>query len=345
MAVFSELATARRCNWLMAGMSELRKMHLEKGAAKVPRTQTEHPSAWELGGLSVRQLTKRVWNSINSPADDTFGHAAELAYYFFLAVFPGLLFLMTVIALIAGKNEVLQNALFWYGAQMLPPTALELVRKTLLETAHAAGGWKVALGLAGALWSASSGMSSLMAVLNYAYHVREERSWFRTRLLVAVVLTVALAALLLSALTIVLFGTTAADWAGQHGLGVAAVWAWKILHWPVALCFVVVAFALLYFWGPDVHTQKWHWITPGSVLGVGLWILVSAGFRVYLHYFNAYSSTYGSLGTVIILLLWFYITSLALLTGAEINAEIEQAAAEHGRADAKLKGEKRAPAA
>ena len=213
-------------------MSEFGKMRLEKATPKVPRTQTEHPSAWELGGLSIAQLGKRVWGTMNSPDDDTFGHAAELAYYFFLAVFPGLLFVMTVLALIAGKNQGMQDALFSYAAQMLPPSALDLVRKTVLETAHAAGGWKLALGLAGALWSASSGMSSLVSVLNYAYHVREKRSWFKTRFFIAVVLTIALAALLFSALTIVLFGTTAADWAGQHGLGIAAVLAWKVLHWP-----------------------------------------------------------------------------------------------------------------
>jgi membrane protein len=150
---------------------------------------------------------------------------------------------------------------------------------------------------------------------------------------------------MLSALGIVLFGNLAATWAGAHGLGDTAVLAWKVLQWPVALFFVVLAFAVLYYWAPAVEDQKWYWITPGSVIGVGLWVAASALFRVYLHYFNSYSATYGSLGAVIVLMLWFYITALALLVGAECNAEIEHAAAEHGRADAKLKGEKEAPAA
>jgi membrane protein len=154
-----------------------------------------------------------------------------------------------------------------------------------------------------------------------------------------------LSGLMLVALGIVLFGGWAAQFASTHGLGEVAVTAWKVLHAPVALLFVVVGFATLYYWGPDVEQKRWYWITPGSMVGVLLWVIASAGFRIYLHFFNTYSATYGSLGAVIILLLWFYITSLALLVGAEINASIEHAAAEHGRADAKLKGEREAPAA
>jgi membrane protein len=181
--------------------------------------------------------------------------------------------------------------------------------------------------------------------MSFAYHVKDRRPFWKSRLIIAPLLTIGLSALMLSALGIVLFGNTAATWAGAHGLGNIAVMSWKILQWPVALFFVVLSFAVLYYWAPDVADQKWYWITPGSLIGVGLWILATAGFRVYLNYFNSFSATYGSLGAVIILMLWFYITALALLIGAECNAEIEHAAAEHGRADAKLRGEKQAPAA
>jgi len=321
------------------------KMVVEKAREKQPRRSTESPSAWELGGLTSVQLGKRVWTSMDADHDDTFGRAAELAFWFFLAVFPGLVFLLTILGFVAGKNPSMQNQLFGYAAQAMPASAWQLVQQTLSQITNSAGGWKLVLGLVGALWSASAGISSLMTVLNFAYHVKERRSFIKSRLVIAPLLTIALAALMLAALGIVLFGGMAASWAGQHGLGDAAVLAWKIVQWPIALFFVVLSFAALYYWAPDVEGQKWYWITPGSFIGVGLWILASAGFRVYLHFYNSYSATYGSLGTVIILMMWFYITSLALLIGAEINAEIEHAAAEHGRADAKLKGEKEAPAA
>jgi membrane protein len=210
---------------------------------------------------------------------------------------------------------------------------------------RSATGWKLVIGLVGALWSASSGTSTLMTVLNFTYNVKERRAWWKARLVVAVWLTIALAGLLLAALAIILFGGWAAAMASAHGLGGSATIAWKIVQVPVALCFVVLAFAVLYYWAPDVEQKRWYWITPGSIIGVLLWVAASAVFRAYLHFFNNYSATYGSLGAVIILLLWFYITSLALLVGAEINATIEHAAAEHGRADAKLKGEREAPAA
>ena len=321
------------------------KMVVEKAKPKQPRRSTEKPSAWELGGLSVAQLGKRLWTSMDAEHDDTFGRAAELGFWFFLAVFPGLLFLMTIFGLIAGSNPGLRDTLFNYVAQVLPPSAWQLLQKTITETTTHAGGWKLIVGVLGALWSASSGVSSLITVLNFAYHVKERRSYLKTRIVVSGLLTIALSALMLAAIGIVLFGGMASSWAAAHGLGPVAYWSWKILQYPIALFFVVLSFAALYYWGPDVEDQKWYWITPGSVIGVGLWIIASVGFRDYLHFSNSYSATYGSLGTVIILMLWFYITSLSLLVGAEINAEIEHAAAEHGRADAKLKGEKEAPAA
>jgi membrane protein len=321
------------------------KVVMEKPREIKPRRSTEKPSAWELGGLSTIQLGKRVWTSMDAEHDDTFGRAAELAFYFFLAVFPGLLFLITLLGLVAGSHQGMQQQLFNWAASALPPSAWQLMQKTITETTRAAGGWKLIVSALGALWSASSGVASLMTVLNFAYHVKERRSYWKSRLVVAVLLTLALSALMLAALGIVLFGGMAASWAGAHGLGNTAVTAWRIMQWPVALFFVVLTFAALYFWAPDVEEQKWYWITPGSVIGVLLWVGASAVFRVYLHFFNSYSATYGSLGAVIILMLWFYITSLALLIGAEINAEIEHAAAERGRADAKLKGEKEAPAA
>jgi membrane protein len=321
------------------------KVVTEMPREKQPRRSTENPSAWELGGLSWLELGKRLWTSMDSEHDDTFGRAAELAYYFFLAVFPGLLFLMTVLGLVAGTHPQMRQSLMQYVSRALPPEAWGVMQKTITETTKAAGGWKVVIGLLGALWSASAGISSLMTVMSFAYHVKDRRPFWKSRLIIAPLLTIGLSLLMLFALAIVLFGGAAASWAGAHGLGDVAVLSWKILQWPVAVFFVVLSFAVLYFWAPDVEDQKWYWITPGSLIGVGLWILATVGFRVYLTFFNSYSATYGSVGAVIILMLWFYITALALLIGAECNAEIEHAAAEHGRADAKLKGEKEAPAA
>jgi len=327
----------------MEDFGPMAKMVTEKRKPQQPRRSTESPSIWQLGGLSPVQLGKRLWTEMDSDHDDTFGRAAELAYYAFLAVFPGLLLLLAIIGFIAHGNQGFQNTLYEYAARALPPSAWDLMKKTISETTKATGAWKIILGAVGALWSASSGISSLMTVLNFAHHVKEGRPYWKTRLLIAPALTIAVSFLMIAALAIVLFGTSAATWAGAHGLGNFAVIAWRILQWPVALAFVVLTFAVLYFFGPDVEQRKWYWITPGSVIGVGLWIIASAGFRLYLHFFNSYSATYGSLGAVIILMLWFYITALALLIGSEVNAEIESAAAEHGRADAKLKGEKEAP--
>ncbi|HYH85459.1 MAG TPA: YihY/virulence factor BrkB family protein, partial [Pyrinomonadaceae bacterium] len=173
-----------------------------------------------------------------------------------------------------------------------------------------------------------------------AYDVKEERPWWKSRLS-AIGLTLALAFLIVTALVLVLYGHDLADTvAVKFGLGEAFATVWKVLQWPLVLVFVLLAFALIYYFGPDVHDQDWKWVSPGALVGVALWLLVSFGFKTYLTFFNSYSATYGSLGAVIILMLWFYFTGAAILIGGEINSEIEHEMAKRGAADAKEKGEK-----
>lgn len=295
-------------------------------------------SLWKLGGLKWKTLAKRVWADIGK--DDILGRAAQLSYYFLLALFPLLLFLMSVIGLLVGEGTGLRHSLFNYLGKVLPGSALDLVSTTVFEVSNASGGGKISFGILAALWAASNGMGAISESLNVAYHVKETRPWLKQRL-IAVGLTLALAVLILAALTIVLGGGRIADLlANTYALGGGFTLAWKILQWPIVLFFLFLGFALIYYWAPDLRDQDWRWITPGSVVAVFLWLLISFGFRLYLHFFNSYSKTYGSLGAVIILMLWFYFTGAAILIGGEVNSDIEAAAAREGAPAAKEKGEK-----
>ena len=166
----------------------------------------------------------------------------------------------------------------------------------------------------------------MISTLNAVYKVRETRSWFKVRA-IALGLTLAISMLLLSALIMVLVGGHLVDWVGAKlSLQSTMLVVSKALQWPASLLFVVVSFSAIYYFGPDLPEQHWHWITPGSVFGVLLWFAASAGFRGYLHFFNTYAATYGSVADVMILLIWLYVTGLAFLIGGAINAEIERAA-------------------
>ncbi|MDQ5844106.1 MAG: YihY/virulence factor BrkB family protein, partial [Acidobacteriota bacterium] len=282
-------------------------------------------SLWKLGGLTLKQLGKRVWKEIQK--DDVFGRAAQLAYYFLLALFPLLLFLTSVIGVVMGSDSGLRDSLFGYLNRMLPASASQLVNTTITEVSNASSGGKITFGILAALWAASNGMGAITEALNVAYDVKESRPWWKQRL-TAVTLTVALSVLIISALILVLSGGRVADWlAVNYGLGETFRISWKILQWPIVLAFMLLAFALIYYFAPDLREQKWAWVTPGAVVGVGLWLLVSFGFRLYLHFFDSYSKTYGTLGAVIVLMLWLYLTGASILIGGEINSEIEHAAA------------------
>jgi membrane protein len=291
-----------------------------------------------LGGLTWKELARRVY--AETMDDDVLGRSAQLSYYFLLALFPALLFITSLLGYIAGENGQLRQGLFRYLSAVLPGEASKLVAETVNDVTNSSGGGKLSFGILATLWAASNGMGAISESLNAAYDLKETRPWWKVRL-TAVGLTLALTFLIVTALVLVLYGHDIADavsvWAG---LGSAFATAWKILQWPLVLVFVLLAFALIYYFGPDARDQDWKWITPGAVVGVALWLLVSFAFKTYLTFFNNYSATYGTLGAVIILMLWFYFTGTAILVGGEINSEIENEMARQGAPDAKEKGEK-----
>src|SRR4051812_15165168 len=267
--------------------------------------------------LGWKDVFKRTFQAVI--ADNILGWAAELAYYFFLALFPALLFFVALASFFPVHN-IMDQVLGALG-RFAPGEVLSLVREQLLQISKNNNGGLLTLGLIGTIWSASSGMSSVMSTLNQAYHVAEGRSWVRVRV-TAILLTCALAVFVLISFALVLVGPAAADKvAGWVHLGPAFAWTWKILQWPVVALLIVTGFAIVYYVGPDVK-QDWVWITPGSVFATVLWLLASLGFRWYASAFGNYQKTYGTIGGVIAALLWFYVSGLALLVGAEMNATI-----------------------
>jgi membrane protein len=288
-------------------------------------TQPQPPgSLWTLGGLTPWQLVANVVREMDH--EDFSGRASELAFNSLLALFPLMLFLLALFGLFASNSSQLEGSLLSFWGDFLPPAAYQLLSKITVELAANAGGGKLTFGIIVGLWFASGGMSSLMSTLNVAYRVRETRPWLVVRAL-GVALTLALSILLLSALFMVLVGVRFVDWLQRYLHWTSAFLAiWRELQWPAAALFVTASFSLIYYFGPNLKNRRWHWVTPGSIFGVVLWLAASAGFRGYLHFFNTYSTSYGSLGAVMILLVWLYATGLAFLIGGAINAEIERAA-------------------
>jgi membrane protein len=256
--------------------------------------------------------------------DEIFGRAAQLSYYFLLALFPLLLFLINVLGYLAQEGTAFRNQLLRYLAAVMPASAVTLVRNTLDEISLSSGTGKLSFGLLAALWAASNGMGAISQTLNTAYNVRETRPWWKVRL-ISVCLTIALAILILAAMAIILYGGSIGEaLAARYGFGTLFTTVWNIVQWPIALVFVLTTFNLIYNFAPNLSSHARRWITPGSFVGVGLWLLVSFAFRVYLGFFDSYSLTYGSLGALIVLMLWFYLTGVAILIGGEVNCEFQQ---------------------
>ena len=204
-------------------------------------------------------------------------------------------------------------------------SAIGLIDNTLLQIRRGSSGRTLWFGLLFSLYMASSGVVAVMNALNVAYEVKESRPWWRQRL-VACALTIGSTLFMAVALILLGYGDhLAALVAGHFGVHSGLVMTgWKVLKWLLVMGFLLMAFNLLYIFAPNVEHHRWHWLMPGTVLGMLLWVLVSYGFKLYLTYFNRCNVTYGSVAAVIILLMWFYFTGIAILLGGELNSEIEK---------------------
>ncbi len=287
--------------------------------------------------LGFREVGTRLWKKVQ--ADNVFGRAAELAYFFLFSIFPLLIVLTSILGRIA-KGAEIQREMLQYFRTALPWSAYELVSNTLHEITENSGGDKVSLGIAFSLASASAGMVAVIEGLNTSYDVKEARTWLRRRA-VAVGLTVAFSLFTILALAIFLYGNQLGVFVATHvGLKPVFETAWPFLQWPLVIAFVLLAIALTYRFAPNVRVQRWRWIVPGAVVALLLWLIASAGLRLYLAFFNTYPTLYGSLGALMILMIWFYLFGVAILVGGELNSILENAAAEAGNPEAKLAGEK-----
>jgi membrane protein len=265
-------------------------------------------------GGAVKQFITHLWHELTN--DNITDNGAMLAYYAILALFPMLVFVVTLALLVLPEDTVLQGMAM--ATRAMPSATSELVTAqvtALLRGAHA--GFAIG-GAALALWGASRGASALMGALNAMFNQRETRPWWK-RQVIAISMTLGLALIVILALALLVIGPPAGHWlADRFGLSAAFDLAWDIGRWVGAGYLILVVWALIYKFLPDTEAPL-QILTPGAITGVTLWLGISYGFGFYLGKFNNYATTYGALGGAIIFLTWLWLSNIALLFGAEIN--------------------------
>ena len=253
--------------------------------------------------------------------DDALGLAAQLAFYLILALFPFLLVLVSLMGTFS--SPALASNVLEYFREVTPPQVYQIIDSYLSDTIsgnNPAPGL-FSIGLVITLWSASGAFAALINALNKAYDVEETRPFWKVRG-IALLMTLGLSVLILMGVLLLVAGPGIGEViAGFFGLSSTFELIWNIVRWPAALFFMVFTVALLYYFAPDAN-QPFRWITPGGFIGVILWVLASLVFRFYVTNFGSYDETYGSIGAVIVLLLYLYISSLTVLFGAELNATL-----------------------
>jgi membrane protein len=253
--------------------------------------------------------------------DDAMGLAAQLAYYLILALFPFILVLVSLMGTF-GSPELASEVLSYFR-QVMPAQAYEIVRtftaNIISGRAEAPG--LLSFGILFTIWAASGAFAALINALNRAYDVQETRPFWKVRA-IAILMTLGLSVLILVGVLLLVLGPQIGEGiANLFGLGDLFLLVWEIVRWPVALFFMIFTVALLYYFAPDAN-QPFRWITPGGLIGVLLWVLASLAFNFYVSNFGSYNRTYGSIGAVIVLLLYLYISSLTILFGATLNATL-----------------------
>lgn len=256
--------------------------------------------------------------------EDLLSSAAQVAYFFLFALFPLLLFLVSIFGIVLGTAGDLKSEMFNYLRQTMPGSAYELVQKTIEEVTQSSSSGKLTFGILVALYSASAGIDSIRIALNGVYNLTELRPWWKTKLL-SLAMTLGLGILVTLALGIVLYGSKFTTLLlNTINLPIQSPFIIGILQFVIAAIVLITIFALLYNYLPQHRDSKWVWISPGALVGIALWLSLSLAFRLYLSYFNTYDKTYGSLGAVMILMLWLYLTALVILIGGAVNAVLQE---------------------
>jgi membrane protein len=291
-------------------------------------------SLWDLQGVPVRTIVKRTWTSTID--DNLMGRAAELGYWFLFALFPTLVSASSLLGLAARSASENYDRLLHYMALVVPPAAFGIVLDTFNQITAKSTGRKLTFGLAAALWAASVGFSAIQDAMNAVYGIKESRPYWKVRgaaVLISTLLSLLITAILGTLLVADYFARLVTLHIAHAVLHDPLALAIRILGWVVATGMLALLFAVIYYWAPDVQQRRWRWLSPGSAVGILGWVLASIGLRVYIHFVTNYSATYGSLGAVIILLTWFYLSGLMLLLGGEIDSQIESAATERRMSD------------
>jgi membrane protein len=253
--------------------------------------------------------------------DDCMGLSQQIAYSSLLAFFPAVAFLIGAL----GVFNLFDNV-----KQLLDPIAPEgvitFITNLQNDSSGGTSGVAFVLGFFGAVWAASGAMGTIMKAVNRAYEVQETRPFWKSRI-VAIVLVVATGLTTAGVFLLIVVGGSLGDAiAKKAGLGGIFQWTWAILRWPIAFCAILLFFALVYYLGPNMRQRNWKWVTPGSILGGALWLVLSGLFALYVTFAGNYTKTYGTLASGIILLLWLNYSAVAVLYGAELNSELERQA-------------------
>jgi membrane protein len=256
--------------------------------------------------------------------DQCTDQAAALTYYAVLAIFPALIAMVSLLGVV-GQGQATVNTLMKIVGQVGSPSVVDTLRPTVEQLSTAPGaGIALIAGLAGALWSASGYVGAFGRAMNRVYEIGEGRPIWKLRPVLLFVTLIAVVLVAVAGLALVLTGPVAEAVGQAVGLGSTAVLVWDIAKWPFLLAIIAFVVAVLYYATPNVQQPKFRWISVGAVFAIVVWILASAAFALYLATFANYNKTYGSMAGVIVFLLWLWLTNLALLLGAELDAELER---------------------
>jgi membrane protein len=257
-------------------------------------------------------------------ADDCMGFAKEIAYSWMLAFFPAVAF---VLGLLGVLN--LYGDLESFLATIAPDGVISFINGLQQDSQGAASVAALVIGGVGAVWAASGAMHSVIKAVNRAYERMETRAVWKLRVIAVVLVLLSFATIIALAVLIVFGGPLGTAIADKAGLGTEFTLLWGIARWPIAFMAVLLLFAFIYYFAPNLKHRNWQWITPGSVVGALLWLALSALFTLYVSFAGTYSKTYGSLAAGVILMLWLNYSAWAILFGAELNAELERQADIH----------------